>query len=193
EAVYAAILVDNPDDMDALNLGGLALHALGRSKEARARLERAVRLMPEFPDPHANLGAVLRAAGELDAAAACFRRALELDPANGLIANNLGLVLMAQNLALEALGCFSQARTLLPGQPDILVNVAIARMAMDDTAGALADLEMMAEAAPKNARGHYWRGRALGALGRDADAKAAFETALTLDPEHKEAKAALGR
>ncbi|MBL0930456.1 MAG: hypothetical protein IBJ15_10095, partial [Alphaproteobacteria bacterium] len=26
EAIYAAILVDRPDDVDALNLGGLALH-----------------------------------------------------------------------------------------------------------------------------------------------------------------------
>jgi Flp pilus assembly protein TadD len=192
EALYAAILAANPDDVDALNLGGLASHALGKRDVARARLQRAVRLMPEFPDPHANLGSVLRAEGEIDAAAACFEKALELEPANGLVANNLGLVRMAQDRPLEALGCFSQARALLAGQPDILINVAIAKLAMGDVKGALADLDIMAEGAPKNARGHYWRGRVLAQAGRAADAKRAYETALVLDPEHKEAKEALG-
>jgi Flp pilus assembly protein TadD len=193
EAVYAEILAANPDDVDALNLGGLALHALGKRKEARGRLERAVRLMPEFPDTHANLGSVLRAEGELDAAAACFEKALELEPSNGLVANNLGLVRMGQERPFEALGCFSQARALLPGQPDILVNVAIAKLAMGNAKAALADLDLMAEAAPKNPRGHYWRGRALEELGRAADAKSAYETALVLDPEYKDAQEKLGR
>ena len=191
EAVYAAMLADNPDDVDALNLGGLAAHALGKRDVARTRLERAVRLMPEFPDTHANLGSVLRAEGEIDAAAACFEKALELEPANGLVANNLGLVRMAQDRPLEALGCFSQARALMPGQPDILVNVAIAKLGIGQVKGAIADLDMMAEAAPKNARGHYWRGRALAQAGRAADAKSAYQTALVLDPEYKEAKDAL--
>jgi protein O-GlcNAc transferase len=193
EAIYAAILIDRPDDVDALNLGGLALHALGRRAEAKARLERATKLLPEFADAHANLGSVLRLDGELDAAAACFVKALELDPANGLAANNLGLVRMAQERPMEALGSFSQARALLPGQPDILVNVAIAKLSIGDAKGALVDLELMAEAAGKNPRGHFWRGRVLEALGRKADAIAAFEKALALDPDHKDAKAALGR
>jgi protein O-GlcNAc transferase len=101
-------------------------------------------------------------------------------------------VRMGQDRAFEALGCFSQARALLPGQPDILVNVAIAKLTLGQAKSALGDLDMMAEAAPKNARGHYWRGKVLTALGRDADAKSAYQTALVLDPEYKDAKEALG-
>jgi tetratricopeptide (TPR) repeat protein len=196
ESVYAAILADTPDDPDALNLGGLALHALGKREEAAARFARAIALIPEFADAHANLGAVRRTEDRLDEAAACFARAIEIEPAHGFAANNLGLVRLAQGALLEAIGLFAQARALMPGQPEIVINLSIAYMKLGDPKTALKELDVLAEAAPKDKRAHFGRGAALAELGRIDEARAAFDRALALDPDYADARArreALGR
>jgi len=166
----------------------LALHALGKRPAAIARLKQAIALAPDFADAHANLGAVYRAEERNDEAAACFKRALDLEPGNGLAANNLGLVRMSQGAYLEAIGLLSQARALMPGQPDIVINLSIAYMRYGDFAQALAMLDMLAEAAPKDKRGHFGRGAALLGLGRLDEARAAFDRALAIDPNYEAAR-----
>jgi tetratricopeptide (TPR) repeat protein len=187
ETIYAALLALDSTDLDTLNLGGLALHALGQRAAAAARFLRAIELAPDFADAHANLGSVYRVENQLDEAAKCFSRALELEPANGLAANNLGLVRLDQGFALESIGLLSQARTLMPGQPDIVINLSIAYMRYGDYAQALAMLDMLAEATPKDKRAYFGKGAALLSLGRIDEARAALDRAIELDPDYSAA------
>jgi Flp pilus assembly protein TadD len=95
---------------------------------------------------------------------------------------------MSQGDYLEAIGLLSQARALMPGQPDIVVNLSIAYMSYGDHAQALAILDMLAEASPKDKRGHFGRGAALLGLGRRDEAREAFDRALALDPDYEAAR-----
>ena len=79
-SAYAAILQQRPDEVEALQLYGLVLHRMGRSRDGLAQLERAVALDPAHPGAQANRGMVLRALGRLDDAASALRAALELKP-----------------------------------------------------------------------------------------------------------------
>lgn len=64
----------------ALNGLGLALQGQGRLAEAEAALQAGLRLVPEDPVIHANLGNVLRDMGQLDAAEASLTTALRVVP-----------------------------------------------------------------------------------------------------------------
>jgi Flp pilus assembly protein TadD len=62
---------------------------------------------------------------------------------------------------------------------------------MGDFVTALKELDVLVEAAPKDKRAHFGRGAALLALGQKADAIAALEKALALDPDYADARAKL--
>ena len=51
---------------------------------------RALKLEPDFPPAHINLGLALQDQGKLDKAIASYRRALELKPDYAEARNNLG-------------------------------------------------------------------------------------------------------
>ena len=52
-----------------------------------------MRLWPDAPDPHTNLGTALAQAGRLPEAAAEFEAALRMDPNDAVVQSNLGLAL----------------------------------------------------------------------------------------------------
>ena len=82
--------IERDADVATYRLGaGLALHQLGRSDEARAHLEEAVRLDPGLTPASVLLGLVLHRAGQLDAAIRVYEHALEHAPGDPQIVPRL--------------------------------------------------------------------------------------------------------
>ena len=77
---YAARVA--PRSVKAVGGWGGELMAQGRLDEARAVLDRAVAIAPDFIPNRLNRGAAAFSSGDLDAAAADARRVLALDPGN---------------------------------------------------------------------------------------------------------------
>ncbi len=77
EAVCRGVLERQPDDIDALNLLGAALLALGEARHALDYLYRAVELAPS-PTGWARLAEVFGTTGDIKGAIDCCRRALAL-------------------------------------------------------------------------------------------------------------------
>ena len=77
---YAARVA--PRSVRALGGWGGELLAAGRLDKARAVLDRAVAIAPDFIPNRLNRGAAALSAGDLDAAAADARRVLQLEPGN---------------------------------------------------------------------------------------------------------------
>ncbi|MBM3612241.1 MAG: tetratricopeptide repeat protein, partial [Alphaproteobacteria bacterium] len=159
------------------------LRRLGRPAEARAELERAVALAPDWPLAHANLGSALIDLGDAAGAEAACRRALALDPACRPALVKLGLAQMAQlrhDLAIEAF-----ARALALGPPDAILLTNLAAACGAD--GRLADAAAHGEAAlrldPSMAEAHANLAGTYSRQGRRDAARAATQTALRLKPE----------
>ncbi len=99
----------DPEDFEALHLGGVVALRQGDQVRALALIERAVRRRPEDPQAQQNLGALFARQGRLSDAEACFRRALAIDPGLADANANLGLALASQNRYGEAITCYRQA------------------------------------------------------------------------------------
>jgi tetratricopeptide (TPR) repeat protein len=87
-----------------------------------------------------------------------------------------------KRLALDAL--YQQARSRILGKYDQEKAVELLREYLSQPAADLTGL-------PSASAAHWRMGNAYEQLGRTADARATYETALRLDPENKEAKKAL--
>ena len=97
-----------PDYAEALiNLGNLFLEI--DKEEAEECFRSAVKLVPENPVIHNNLGAVLIAREEAEEAEQSFREALRLKPDYPEALNGLGLALGAQGKFDEAIDSFQAA------------------------------------------------------------------------------------
>lgn len=96
-------------------------------EEALTALREAVRLAPERPEPHNNLGVALLESGRLDEAERSFDRALELDgdpSGQAIYLAHLAEVYAAQGRELEAAAALARAHALDPfSGPAVLLGL----------------------------------------------------------------------
>ncbi len=88
---------------------GFAYRAAGRPREAEAALRRAIRLPPDDPEEHRDLGALLADRGREREARAEYRRALALSPGDPSTWLNLGNLERRAGRPDSALVCYTRA------------------------------------------------------------------------------------
>jgi tetratricopeptide (TPR) repeat protein len=118
---------------------------------------------------------------------ACRRAlALPLSPARAaIVRRTLALALLAASRDEEAVEVYRDAARAQPEDAEAHLRLGEALLARrGDAEGALAALDRAVELRPDEPRGHAARGLALSALGRAAEAVAAFEAAERLDPDY---------
>lgn len=187
EADAAAKLAANPDDAEALNARAQARVRLGRYSEAAEDLRRAVTLKPAVADYQANLGYVLWRLGHAPEAIAALRSALKLNEKNFTAQYQLGRILLRtavndQKQLSEAAAHLKSALSIDPRQLEVRFELIAVYRLLGDTAQALAQLNLLQDARPSDARVKYTD--ALLASDRN-DLTAAiggFREALNLDP-----------
>ncbi len=91
--VYESLVETFPDHASAQYELGRELQEMGRLREAKAHLERALALKPDYYDALARLGALLVDQGSFRQARLYFERALEIDAKDSGVHNNFGIVL----------------------------------------------------------------------------------------------------
>ncbi len=162
EKLYDKVLKFNPASGDALNLKGAIASNRGQHAAALKLFDRAVAQMPAYPDAHFNRAGALAALGrDLDALAA-YDKAIALRPAYGDAHLNAGRVHHKLGRREAAAAAFRAAATLSPKDPRGAYNLGVCLTEM--LAGADADARATLA----------------------AEAQAAFEQALALDPNSAE-------
>lgn len=78
--VYRSVLADDPDNVDALHLAGVALNRLGHPQEAVEMIERAASLGRPKANMLFNLANAYRFAGRTEEAVTSYKAALADDP-----------------------------------------------------------------------------------------------------------------
>ena len=81
-ALYETLLALDPDNVDTLNNLGLTLHYVGRSDEARQRLNEGAALDPTYQRIWLTLGFVNSTLGNVADARAALNTAVDIDPDN---------------------------------------------------------------------------------------------------------------
>ena len=191
ETLYRVTLERNPACwLASNNLAGL-LQDQGRTAEAIALFEDALRLRPKSAEIHANLAGSLRSAGRTAEAISHYREAIRLDPGVENAASNLANLLRSEGQSEEAIALLKEALRLAPSAE-----------AENNLGAALADdgrwLESIThyraaiELRPGFAEAESNLGVALAALGRPEEALAHYELALLARSDYAAAEANLG-
>jgi len=92
----------------------MTLKDLGRTEEAVENYTHAIRLKPDAPEAHNNLGIALKELGRLGEAIGSYTEAIRLSPDYAEAHSNLGIALHAQGRHDEALDAFERAIEIKP-------------------------------------------------------------------------------
>ena len=112
KAHIAAVLDQDPDDVDAHHCLAVALAKQGKTQEAADHCRRALKGSPNSPIAHLNLGRILLEIGQFDEAVEHLAEALRLDPADATANYYWGYVLQRQAQLQEAARYYRRALEL---------------------------------------------------------------------------------
>ncbi|HEY3756875.1 MAG TPA: tetratricopeptide repeat protein [Opitutaceae bacterium] len=182
----------SPDDAGARNNYGNALAEAGQLDAAAEQFEAALRLVPDYDDPHFNLANTLVKLGRPDAAISHYQAALRVRPDDARLRYGLGSALHKTGHDAEALREYQKA---LAGESD-------ASFVWYDLGNALLELGQLPDA--KTAFAHALRIKpdypdalvnyagVLAQTGDTAGAIAGFQAVLKLEPNAADVRNNLG-
>src|SRR2546428_8354175 len=176
----------NPNYDHAWMAKAESLHHLGRLEEARDSLNNALILNGAFDEAWVFRGQILEEMGNAfeaercyEEALQCFRASLELEPENAELRYSQGVLLEDLERVEEAIDAYAGAASRTHGAGAIVRFSAIL-LRVGRATDALAPAGDACSRHPSDSRGWLAAGRASSALGRDADAEAAFRKAVEL-------------
>jgi tetratricopeptide (TPR) repeat protein len=117
---FAAVTALRPESASAWFNEGVALEALGRGDEARARYEQALARDAAYSPALNNLAALLLKEGRVADARAGFERAVSADPKNADARANLALILAG---TADTDAALAHVAVALEQKPDLLTRM----------------------------------------------------------------------
>ena len=183
---------------DIYNLASRAYVATGRIQEAYDTLRTAARLEPYQPHHYVDLALICADHENFDLGLEIIAVGLRYLPDDATLHLQQGVLLVMKGMVEEAEPAFERARTLRPDSAAATIALAMAWMQSGEIDRAV---ELLRAAAPgaSEAVVPYMLGVALVRSGADpaeaagAEAVAAFETAIRLDPELAGPRGELGK
>jgi tetratricopeptide (TPR) repeat protein len=185
---YEEVLRRRPKNAPALKIAADLYRTKGEPAKAALYYEKLRRIAPDDPRPLFLLGASYYDAGRLDAAERMFTEGAHFPGMLGDAYANLGAIAYRRGHLKEALWFLSRAAQRRPGKPGVRYNYALALQAVDRYDDALKELGAAAAAAPNDAEVRFLAGVVSLRMGKLAEAEAAFQEALKIDPGHESAK-----
>lgn len=177
----------NPDSADFHSNLAIALGQLGRTDEAVAALDTAIRLRPDHAEAHNNRGVALDKLGRTDDAAAAFREAVRLKPDYADAHNNLAGVLRKQDRPDDALAHAERATKLAPRHAESHNNLGLVLRRLGRVPEAVAAFRRATDLRPGYVEAYSNLGSALNECGRSEDAVACLRKAIDLRPDYADA------
>ncbi len=167
---------------------GNALHAAGRPEQAARAYRAALKVNADYPQAEANLANVLRATGKQAQAISAYRRLLRRHPDLPEVHNNLGAALLDEGDQPGAETSFRAAIALRPDFAEALANLAAQLIRAERCAEAVPVAAAARTAAPDRPGYCEMHADALRGAGQYAEAIAAYNDALALEPARTSAR-----
>lgn len=185
EAEATARLAASPSDAEAFSRRALARMRLGRYAEAYEDARRAATLKPSDADYQASLGYVLWKLGRVAEAIQAERAALRLDEKNFTAHYQLGRFLLRAGEPAqlrEAVEHLRRALDIEPRQSETRFELVAAYRVIGDAAQAAAQLKVLQDSHPSDARVTYIAALLASDRGDLNGAVTGFREALRRDP-----------
>jgi Tfp pilus assembly protein PilF len=143
-------IVEEPEDVETRN--SLSVHYMqtGRTDQAVAQLESALRTSPAHAITNYNLAVIAMAHGQPDQAEAHFRRALETRSNFPEAQTNYGVLLLRKGLTNAAIKQFRAALATKPGHVMARNNLGHALLKQDQPHEAVVEFQELVRAQPEN-------------------------------------------
>jgi len=192
DTLWRATLARNPDSFLAHDNLGNIFFQNGRTGEALAQYQMALKIRPRYALAHNNLGIALSKTGRLDEALEHYHQALTIEPRYAQAHNNLGIALIQKGLVDEALPHFQAALALQPNNPEIHNNFGQSLWGTGAVDEAMRHFQMAVAVAPDFADAQENLGKVLSQQGRTDEALAHYQKAVALEPANAEFQSNLG-
>jgi tetratricopeptide (TPR) repeat protein len=189
---YEEVLRRRPKNAVALKVAADLYRTKGEPARAAAYYERLRRLSPDDPRPVFLLATSYYEAGKLDAAERMFTDGARFPGMLGDAYSNLGAIAFRRGDVKQALWFLSRAAQRRPGKAGVRYNYALALTAAARFDDAQREVTAATMAAPTDPEIRFFSGVVALRMGRLAEAAAAFQETLRLDPNHADAKHNLG-
>jgi len=198
ETLWTETLKKNPDSPLAhCNLGHI-LELRGKTGEAVAHYEAALRADPQYEGArwnlaihHVNQAGACCARGQWDEAIAHCREALRLNPQDEAAYSALGVALSGKGLLAEAMDQYREALRLNPNLASAHSNLGLALAASGKVEEAVVQYREALRLAPESPGPYGNLGLALAKLGKTDEAIACFSQLLKLKPDDVQARLCL--
>jgi len=167
---------------DAHNINGIALRSLDRKADALRSFERAIELDPANMDARNNRGGILMELGRHADAVEELDKVIKTNPRRASAHVNRGKALHFLGHNAEAVRSLRRAVSLRHDDATTWFNIGALLFQMKSAVKSLGAIETAIKVQPRFAKAHHARGIVLRHLGRQDEAKSAFERAYALDP-----------
>jgi protein O-mannosyl-transferase len=124
--MWADVLKKSPENPRAHTNLGLSLAKLGKSDEALAHFQEAVRIHPTFVEAYNNIGMILANTGKPEESLPYFYEAIRIRPASKRVHYNIGQVLAQAGKWDEAIPEYEQELQIDPTYLDGYIKLGIA-------------------------------------------------------------------
>src|SRR6185312_8531360 len=114
EKLWRVTIAKNPDSFLAHNNLGLIFFRSGRTDDAIAQYDEALRINPNSSEAHNNLGQAILQKGDVDGAIREFKRTLEIAPKFVDANVNIGAALIQKGEADKAISYFQKVLEIKP-------------------------------------------------------------------------------
>ena len=164
----------------------LALRA-GMIDQAKAALERSLKLRPDEPSYLLALGVAWLSRGDLFEAEKLFRRLIEIQPDNSLGQLHLGYVLLNQKKYRDARLWLEKSARSPNAIPEVFYYLGLVAQEQNDDAGAIPLFEKAVQKLPNYAHARIALGASYMKLRNYTRARTELEMAVKLDPNEPKA------
>jgi len=169
-----------------------ALANEGRTKEALAHYQTALKIDPTDSRAHSNIGSVLVQLGRLPEAMQEYKIAVQIDPTNDAAHTNCGVLLSQMAETKEAMAEFEEALKDNHQNAEAHNNLGAILAGLGRTPEAMEQYEAAVEINPDYADAHGNLGAALGQMGKMAEAAKEYREVLRINPQDAGAHYGLG-
>jgi len=117
--IMRSYIEENPNDTYILTKLGGVCYNLGRYDEAKAYLNKALKIDPDWAETNYNLGLVLQKQKKVEAAIRCYEKAIASNPNATEAYNNLGIIYIQKGMLDNAIVKLKRALDVDPNDGEI--------------------------------------------------------------------------